>query len=170
MALDILQYPDERLKQVSEPVENFDDELRAFVVELEQTMRTGPGGVGIAAPQVGRFQRIVIVDISSKPKMINQGRMVLINPEITQWDGMSMGREGCMSVPDFTGNVIRAEKITFTAFDEFGEQREFSSEGYEARAVQHEVDHLDGMLFLDRLVSRRTDLFQRKIYKQKGEK
>jgi peptide deformylase len=168
--LDILHYPDERLKQASEPVEKFDDELRVFVAELEATMRAGPGGVGIAAPQVGRFQRIAIVDISSKPKMPGHGRMVLINPEITEWDGMAMGREGCMSVPDFTGNVIRAEKIRFTAFDEFGEQHEYSSEAYEARAVQHEVDHLDGLLFLDRLVSRRTDLFKRKVYKQKDEK
>lgn len=167
MSLDILKYPDERLKQVSTEVETFDDELRAFVAVLEETMRAGPGGVGIAAPQVGRFQRIVIVDISSKPKMPNHGRMVLINPEITEWEGMAMGREGCMSVPDFTGNVIRAENITFTAFDEFGQQHEYRSEGYEARAVQHEVDHLDGMLFLDRLVSRRTDLFQRKVYQKK---
>lgn len=167
MSLDILKYPDERLKQVSTEVETFDDELRAFVAVLEETMRAGPGGVGIAAPQVGRFQRIVIVDISSKPKMPNHGRMVLINPEITEWEGMAMGREGCMSVPDFTGNVIRAEKIVFTAFDEFGQQHEYRSEGYEARAVQHEVDHLDGMLFLDRLVSRRTDLFQRKVYQKK---
>jgi peptide deformylase len=167
MSLQILQYPDERLKQVSTEVETFDDELRSFVAVLEETMRAGPGGVGIAAPQVGRFQRIAIVDISSKPKMVNHGRMVLINPEITEWEGMAMGREGCMSVTDFTGNVIRAENISFTAFDEFGQQHEYRSEGYEARAVQHEVDHLDGMLFLDRLVSRRTDLFQRKVYQKK---
>ncbi len=166
--MDILHYPDERLKQMCEPVESFDDELRTFVAELEETMRAGPGGVGIAAPQVGRFQRIAIVDISSKPKMPSNGRLVLINPEITEWEGMAMGREGCMSVPDFTGNVIRAEKISFTAVDEFGEQHEYSSEAYEARAVQHEVDHLDGLLFLDRLVSRRTDLFKRKVYKQKA--
>lgn len=170
--MDILHYPDERLKQMCEPVENFTDELKAFVAELEDTMRAGPGGVGIAAPQVARFQRIAIVDISAMRKLpagsSNNGRMLLINPEITEWDGMAMGREGCMSVPDFTGNVIRAEKISFTAFDEFGEQHEYSSEGYEARAVQHEVDHLDGLLFLDRLVSRRTDLFKRKVYKQKA--
>lgn len=170
----IIQYPDERLKQVSEPVESFDIELQSFVAELEQTMRAGPGGVGIAAPQVGRFQRIAIVDISGMKKppkgSTNNGRIMLINPEITEWDGMAMGREGCMSVPDFTGNVIRAEKIVFNAFDENGEQHEYRCEGYEARAVQHEVDHLDGMLFLDRLVSRRTDLFQRKVYQNKGEK
>jgi peptide deformylase len=165
--LDIIKYPDPRLKQVSVPVEYFNDSLRAFVAELEGSLCAGLGGVGIAAPQVGCFERIVIVDISSKPKMANHGRMVLINPEITEWEGMAVGREGCMSVPDFTGNVIRAEKITFTAFDKFGEQREYRSEGYEARAVQHEVDHLDGMLFLDRLVSRRTDLFRRKVYQKK---
>lgn len=163
--LSILQYPDERLKQVSEPVEQFDDELRGFIAELERTMRAGPGGVGIAAPQVGRFQRIAIVDVSSKPKIRNHGRVVLINPEITEWEGMKVGREGCMSVPDYTGNVIRAEKITLFAHDEFGTRHRYDMEGYEARAVQHEVDHLDGLLFLDRLVSRRNDLFQRKVYK-----
>ncbi len=163
--LPILQYPDERLKQVSQPVEHFDDELRAFIADLEQTMRAGPGGVGIAAPQVGRFQRIAIVDVSSKPNIEHHGRLILINPEITEWDGMKIGREGCMSVPDYTGNVIRAEKIRITARDEFGTSQSYDMHGYEARAVQHEVDHLDGLLFLDRLVSRRNDLFQRKVYK-----
>ena len=146
-------------------MEHFDDALRAFILDLEETMRASPGGIGIAAPQVARFQRIVLLDLSSKPKVKNHGRLVLINPEITHWDGMAKGREGCMSVPDYTGNVIRAERIKFTAYDEFGDQREFECEGFEARAVQHEVDHLDGLLFIDRLVSRRTDLFERKKYK-----
>lgn len=167
--LEIIQYPDERLKQESEPVTLFNDELRSFVLELEATMRAGPGGVGIAAPQVGRFERIVIVDLSEKNKLpkgsTNHGRLILINPELTEWEGMVMGREGCMSVPDFTGNVIRAEKIIFSAYDEHGEQHEYQCQGFEARAVQHEVDHLDGLLFLDRLVSRKTDLFTRKVYK-----
>lgn len=165
--LDIIHYPDKRLKQVSAPVEKFDDALRSFVNDLDLTMRAGPGGIGIASPQVGRFDRIAIVDLSKMKKLpkgsSNHGRLVLINPELTEWDGMIMGREGCMSVPDFTGNVIRAEKITLSAFDEFGKQHEFQCEGFEARAVQHEVDHLDGLLFLDRLVSRKTDLFKRKI-------
>ena len=168
--LELLIIPDERLKQPSASVTEFDQALMAFVANLEQTRQQGPAAVGIAAPQVGHFQRIAIVDISSKPKMINHGRMVLINPEITEWDGMVMGREGCMSVPDYTGNVIRAEAISFTAFDEFGEPHEYTCEGFEARAIQHEVDHLDGMLFLDRLVSRRSDLFRRKVYKQKDVK
>ena len=163
--LPILEYPDERLKQISQPVGAVDDRLRAFIADLEETMRAGPGGVGIAAPQVGHFVRIVIVDVSSKKKISHHGRLVLINPEITEWEGMVVGREGCMSVPDFTGNVIRAERIALTALNEQGESFQLRTEGYEARAIQHEIDHLDGLLFLDRLVSRRNDLFKRKVYK-----
>ncbi len=164
--LDILKYPDEALKQVSEPVELFDDQLQNFLVDLEETMWAGPGGVGIAAPQVGCFKRIAIVDVSSKPKIKHNGCMILINPEIKTWEGMKIGREGCMSVPDYTGNVIRAEKITLQACNAQGELIDYECTGYEARAVQHELDHLDGLLFLDRLVSRRTDLFKRKVYKK----
>ena len=162
--LQILTYPDERLERISQPVEHFDDELRNFIVDLEATMRSGPGGVGIAAPQTGRLQRIVIVDVSSKPKIRHHGRLVLINPEIITWEGHVLGREGCMSVPDYTGNVVRAERITLEARDESGALLQYELEGYEARAVQHEIDHLDGLLFLDRLVSRRNDLFRRKNY------
>jgi peptide deformylase len=165
--LEVLTIPDERLKQASEPVNLFDDALREFVADLEQTMRSSPGGVGIAAPQVADFRRIVIVDVSCKPKIKNHGRMVLINPEIIEWQGMEKGREGCMSVPDYTGNVIRAKSIKLKAQNEFGELQEYACEGYEARAIQHEVDHLDGILFLDRLVSRRADLFERKVYQKK---
>ena len=162
--LELLQYPDSRLKQVSTPVQSFDAQLQAFITELEQTMRVGPGGVGIAAPQEARFERIVIVDVSSKPKINHHGRLVLINPEILAWEGMAKGREGCMSVPDYTGNIIRAEQIQLQAWDEYGKAQEYEMQGFEARAVQHEIDHLDGVLFLDRLVSRRHDLFRRKVY------
>lgn len=162
--LDIICYPDPRLKEISEPVEKFDDELQQFIVDLEETMRAGPGGVGIAAPQVGRLQRIAIVDVSGKPKTPNHGKLVLINPEISDWQGMKKGREGCMSVPDFTGNVIRAEKIRLRTQGLDGQWYEYDMQGFEARAVQHEMDHLDGLLFLDRLVSRRSDLFKRKVY------
>ncbi len=163
--LEILKYPDPRLKQIAAEVTEFDATLQAFVHDLEETMRAGPGGVGIAAPQVGNLQRIVIVDVSSKPKIKQHGRLLLINPEIMEWEGMARGREGCMSVPDYTGNVIRAKTIKLQAQDEQGEVHEYEMEGFEARAVQHEIDHLDGLLFLDRLVSRRNDLFQRKVYK-----
>jgi len=163
--LDIITYPDARLKQIAEEVTSFDSELSDFIKNLDETMQAGPGGVGIAATQVGVMQRIVIVDVSNYPRLKNakhHGHLVLINPEIQDWQGMKKGREGCMSVPDFTGNVIRAENILLKALDENGLEREYEMEGFEARAVQHELDHLDGLLFLDRLVSRRNDLFKRK--------
>lgn len=165
--LDILTYPDARLKQESARVERFDADLRAFVADLEATRLAGPGAVGIAAPQVGSFQRIVIVDVSQLKRPVpNHGHLILVNPEITHWDGYVVGREGCLSIPDYTGNVIRAERIHLAAFDTMGERLEFEMEGFEARAVQHELDHLDGLLFLDRLVSKRNDLFRRKVFKK----
>lgn len=161
--LEILTYPDARLARESQPVTSFDDELLSFIADLEETMRAGPGAVGIAAPQVGRTQRIVIMDCSHKRDLpTNHGRLVLINPEITAWEGLVTGREGCLSVPDFTGNVVRAERISLEAWSERAEHLQLGFEGYEARAVQHEIDHLDGLLFLDRLVSRRNDLFRRR--------
>ncbi len=168
--LEILKAPDPRLRQPASEVTTFDDELRAFVDDLEETRLHGPGAVGIAAPQVDRLQRVVIVDCSHTRKPVpNHGHLVLINPEITEWEGHEIGREGCLSVPDYTGNVFRASRIRLTAQDLEGRHQEFDMEGYEARAVQHEIDHLDGLLFLDRVVSRRTDLFQRKTYRKAGE-
>ncbi len=167
--LEILKLPDPRLKQVASEVELFDHELHRFIADLEETRQNGPAAVGIAATQVGRLQRVVIVDCSNTRKPVpNHGNLVLVNPEITEWDGFELGREGCLSVPDYTGNVIRAERIKLKAQDPEGRPLEFEMEGYEARAVQHEVDHLDGMLFVDRLVSRRSDLFQRKVYSKGG--
>lgn len=163
--LDIITIPDERLKRISKPVESFDDELREFIADLEETRLAGPAAVGIAAPQVGYFQRIIIVDVSKTKKPVpNHSYMVLVNPEITHWEGYEIGREGCLSVPDYTGNVIRATRIRLKAQDPYGELLEYEMEGFEARAVQHELDHLDGLLFIDRVVSRRTDLFRRKVY------
>lgn len=166
--LDILKVPDERLRQVSEPVESFEDELHGFIEDLEETRRGGPAAVGIAAPQVGRFQRIVILDVSGKKNIPNHGYQILVNPEITHWEGFEIGREGCLSVPDYTGNVIRATRIRLVAKDPMGDPLEFVMDGFEARAAQHELDHLDGMLFVDRVVSRRTDLFRRKVYQKGG--
>jgi len=167
--LEILAIPDERLKQESQAVTVFDDELRAFIADLEETRQAGPAAVGIAAPQVNRHQRIVIVDCSTTRKPVpNHGHLILVNPEITEWDGYEMGREGCLSVPDYTGNVIRATRITLRAQDPHGNPLQFEMEGFEARAVQHELDHLDGLLFIDRVVSRRTDLFRRKVYQKGG--
>ena len=165
--MEILTYPDQRLKQVSEKVKEIDKDILAFIAELEQTRQAGPGAVGIAAPQVNMFKQVVIVDVSNMKKPVdNHGHMIMINPEISEWEGMSKGREGCLSVPEFTGNVIRAEKIKVNYLDEAGVRHEIESSGFEARAIQHEMDHLDGLLFLDRLVSRRGDLFKRKVYKK----
>ncbi|MGB5299822.1 MAG: peptide deformylase [Thiogranum sp.] len=163
--LEILTCPDDRLRQVSEPVEQFDGVLQGHIDDLEETRLAGPGAVGIAAPQVAWFQRVLIVDVSGRKKTGNHGHLILVNPEITEWDGFAIGREGCLSVPDYTGNVVRAERIRLDALDREGNRLCFEMEGFEARAVQHEMDHLDGLLFLDRLVSRRQDLFQRKVYK-----
>ena len=163
--LDILVYPDSRLGRVSSPVENIDDELSKFVFDLEETMRAGPPSVGIAAPQVGRFERIVIIDVSSKPEIPNHGKLILINPKIILKQGSVVGREGCLSVPSYTGNVMRAEVVTLQALNLVGKTLDYEMEGFEARAIQHEIDHLDGLLFLDRLVSRRSSLFRRKVYK-----
>ena len=162
----ILTYPDERLKQLCEPVSTVDDSVLGFIKDLEASRLAGPGAVGIAAPQIGLARRIVIVDVSNSRKPCdNHGHLVMINPEITQWEGMVLGREGCLSVPDFTGNVMRAERIRVNYLDVAGNRQAMETTGFEARAIQHELDHLDGLLFLDRLVSRRSDLFKRKDYK-----
>lgn len=163
--LDVLVYPDTRLKRVSSSVKNFDDDLSKFIFDLEETMRAGPPSVGIAAPQVGRFERIVIIDVSSKPDIPNHGKLILINPKIVSKQGSVVGREGCLSVPDYTGNVMRAEALTLQALNLVGKTVNYQMEGFEARAISHEIDHLEGVLFLDRLVSRRNSLFRRKVYK-----
>src|SRR4030067_1056652 len=109
--LEVLQSPAPRLKQVSDPVTLFDATLHALLADLEETMRAGPGSVGIAAPQVNRFFRIAIVDVSSKPDIPQHGCLRLINPVVVQRAGEVKGREGCMSVPDYTGTVVRAQSV-----------------------------------------------------------
>lgn len=165
--LEILVYPDPRLKRISKRVETLDDSLREFISDLEATMRAQPGCVGIAAPQVGRFSRIAIVDVSFKPRIPSHGRLILINPEILDREGETIGREGCLSVPDYTGNVARSERITLQATDERGSERTYAMEGFEARAVQHELDHFEGLLFLDRLTRGKKSLFRRGVGKNK---
>jgi len=161
--LEILTYPDERLKTVCEPVEEFTPELREFAEHLQYTASQGPSAVGIAAPQVGRMQRICLVDATrAKRPVDNHGPLILVNPEITKWAGFAVGREGCLSIPDYTGKVIRAEVINVIGQDLNGKAVQYKMTGFEARIAQHEIDHLDGVLFLDRLVSRRADLKVRK--------
>ncbi len=156
--LDILVYPDERLRQVSRPVKIVDSGIAEFISDLEETLNSYLGCVGIAAPQVGRFERIIIVDVSSRPRHPNHGRLTLINPVIKFNEGNVVGREGCLSVPDYTGKVARSENIEVVAQDRDGSQATYHMVGYEARAVQHEIDHLEGKLFLDKLVGKRNEL------------
>lgn len=165
--LSVLTYPDERLKIPSLEVVSFDRELEEFVQNLVYTMRTSPGCVGIASPQVGVHRRIIVVDTSfskHRENRISHGLMVLINPVIVQKEGELIVREGCLSVPDYTGNVKRHYWIKVQAFNPKGERIEFETEGFEAVVIQHEIDHLDGKLFLERLASP-SELFKRKVYK-----
>ena len=159
---EILVHPDACLKQIAAPVTAFEDALETLYKDLEDTLLQAPGCVGIAAPQIGYSQRAVMVDVKDSA----YGRLLLVNPEIVRHEGLVRGREGCLSVPDFTGNVIRADSIVVQARDRYGKEQELAFSGFEARVVQHELDHLDGLLFLDRLISRRHDLFRRKVYKE----
>jgi len=160
---EILVHPDACPKQIATAVTDFGEVLDALYKDLEDTLLQAPGCVGIAAPQIGCSQRVVMVDVRDS----EYGRLLLVNPEIVRHEGLVRGREGCLSVPDFTGNVIRADSIIVQARDRHGREQELSFSGFEARVVQHELDHLDGLLFLDRLISRRHDLFRRKAYKTK---
>jgi peptide deformylase len=165
--LPILKFPDPVLKEVARPVANFDGGLASRVGDLLETMRSMPGGVGIAAPQVGWTERVVIVDVSQHKKggkQENHGLLTLVNPEILAMGGSQIVREGCMSVPDYTANVKRAQWVLVDALDVRGEQVIVESTGFEAVVIQHEMDHLDGLLFLDRVTSLKTDLFRRKTF------
>lgn len=166
--LPILKFPDPLLKERSAPVAEVDDGVSSVIDDLLDTMHASPGGVGIAAPQVGILKRIVVVDVSAHRRggqEQNHGLLVLVNPEILARGGKQLVREGCMSVPDYTANVQRAQWVLVDALDRDGRQIILEAIGFEAVAVQHEMDHLDGILFLDRVVSVKTDLFRRKKYR-----
>lgn len=161
---EILVYPDPLLKTVCTPVDQFDGETDALVQDLLDTMIAAGHSVGVAAPQIGTTRRVVVVDVS-KSKLgrdRNHGQLVLINPQILEREGQEMVREGCMSVPDYTGNVCRASTVVVEFLDRQGNDQVIRAEGFEAIAIQHEIDHLDGLLFLDRVSSLKTDVFRRK--------
>lgn len=163
--LPILTYPNQLLKTVCAPVLKIDDEVLSFIDDLLETMRSSPGCVGIAAPQVGVLKRIVIVDASKHPKAtVNHGLMILINPVIEFQEGEVVAREGCLSLPDLTANVKRARRIAFRAMTPDNADFRVETSEFEARVVLHETDHLDGLLFLDRVSSLKTDVFRRKQY------
>ncbi len=161
----ILQYPDPVLKEKSAYVENFTEADGADISDLVETMRASPG-VGLAAVQVGILKRIIAVDVT--PKNPGYGLIVLVNPEITRSTGTKTVREGCLSIPEYTADIIRAEEVTVEGLNKSGERLVIESAGFEAIALQHEIDHLDGILFIDRIQSIKS-LFKRKI-KGKGKK
>ncbi len=128
-------------------------------------MRASPGCVGLAAPQIGVSQRVAVIDLRGHKKApANHGELVMVNPVIELRGDTDVAREGCMSVPDFTGDVTRATSLTLTWQNEHGDAFRDGFVAFEARAVQHELDHLDGLLFLDRVRGREA-VFRRKVYK-----
>ncbi|RYG69456.1 peptide deformylase [bacterium] len=164
MVREIIFVPDARLKTPCDEVLQFDESLRQLAQDLEDTMRAGPGSVGVAAPQIGDMRRVAVVDTSGHRKFgaDSQGYFVLVNPQIIEKEGERLGREGCMSLPDFTANVKRFERVTVRFQDLKGEWQELNCQDFEAVAMQHEIDHLDGILFLDRVSNLATDVFARK--------
>jgi peptide deformylase len=159
----IILAPDALLKTVCAPVENFDDELQNIVRDLEDTRAASPGCVGIAAPQVGVLRRVAIVDTSQHKKhgAASSGHLILINPVITKAEGEKVGREGCLSIPDFTANVRRAICVQVEYSRPDGTRQSLTARDFEAVVIQHEIDHLDGILFLDRVANLATDIFPR---------
>lgn len=163
---EVLVYPDPVLKEISEDVTELNDKIKQVIEDLKDTMDSSSHSVGIAAPQIGELYRIIAIDPGKNPKCEqSHGRQIMINPVILKWEGITPFREGCMSVPDYTGNVNRARKVLVQYLDENLEEKVIETEGFEAILIQHESDHLDGVLFIDRVISRRTDLFRRKKYK-----
>jgi len=161
---EILIYPDERLKTICAPVTLIDAGVDTLIQNLVDTMYASGHSVGVAAPQIGALLRVAVVDVSrSKLGRDNHhGLLTMINAEIISRSGQKVMREGCMSVPDYTGNVTRAEEIVVEFRDRDGSERVIHATGFEAVAIQHELDHLDGFLFLDRVSSLKTDVFRRK--------
>jgi peptide deformylase len=159
----VVLYPDPILKQRCEEVADA-EALRRVAQDLVDTMRVLPRCVGLAAPQIGELARIVAFDVTDHPKATScSGLVVIANPVLVQAEGDEPGREGCSSIPEFTGNVRRATAIVVEGLNTEGAAVTIEADGFEARVVQHELDHLDGILFLDRVVSRR-DLFRRRSY------
>ncbi len=137
--------------------------IQLIAADLLATMRASPGCVGIAAPQIGEEIRMVVVDVTGHRKTTSaHGELVLVNPAIALGDATEVAREGCLSLPDLTANVRRARTVEMRALDTRGQPVTIATEGFEARCLQHELDHLDGLLFLDRVDSLVDDVFRRK--------
>jgi peptide deformylase len=161
--LHICTYPEEILRQRAEPITEIDEEVVELVDHMAETMYSAPG-IGLAATQVGVAKQVLVVDIA--PRRPESELIVLINPEIVAAEGEVIFEEGCLSVPDYQAEVKRHEKITVRGLNLKGEEVEIEAEGLLAVVLQHEIDHLNGMLFIDRLSKLKRDLYKRKVRKQ----
>ncbi|MGO9344589.1 MAG: peptide deformylase [Acidimicrobiales bacterium] len=161
----VVVLPEAVLSSPARRVGRIDDLARSLAVDLLDTMRASPACVGLAANQIGIPLRAFAVDVTGHRKARScHGEFVLFDPEIVAVGSTETGREGCMSVPDLTGDVARATLVTVAGIDVEGKRREITADAFEARAVQHELDHLDGLVFLDRCEGPHA-VFRRKVYK-----
>ncbi|MEJ2128141.1 MAG: peptide deformylase [Woeseiaceae bacterium] len=159
--LTILEFPDPRLRTKAKPVEKVDDELRSLIDDMFETMYDAPG-IGLAATQVDVHQRLLVTDITADKSEPH----VLINPEIIEKDGVTTTEEGCLSVPGYYEEVKRAEHIRVRFLDRNGDQAEMEAEGLLAVCIQHEMDHLDGKLFVDYLSEAKRMRIRKKLVKE----
>ena len=160
--LEILKYPNPRLKKASRPVENINEDIIRLIHDMVETMYAVPG-VGLAAPQVGVLQRVIVLDID--PDHPGKSLIKLINPEIRRAEGEVTWEEGCLSVVDFTAEVRRAAQVEVVGLNEKERETKIEGEGLLAVALQHEIDHLDGKLFIDRISRLKRDLYTRRLKK-----
>jgi len=165
-AREVLRLPTPILKRPADAVGTIGPEALSLAVDLVDTMRASPACVGIAAPQIGASVRAFCVDVTGHRKADScHGELVLFDPVLVRARRPVTGREGCMSVPDLTGNVARATEVVVRGVDVDGRDRIVEANAFEARALLHELDHLDGLLFLDRVSSLATDVFRRRRYR-----
>ena len=160
-------FPDPVLSQPSRPVRDVGAALLDLVRDLWDTLRASPG-VGLAAPQIGVSLRVSVIDLRLARRLpkgsTNHGEIVLINPVLLEGEGSQVPREGCLSVPDLLANVRRFQAVSVKTATPDGGERVVKATGFEALALQHEMDHLEGKLFLDRVANLKTDVFRRKTY------
>ncbi len=160
--LDICTYPEKILRKRAEPITTIDEEIVKLADHMAETMYNAPG-IGLAATQVGVSKQLLVADISSQEP--ESDLIVLINPEIISAEGEVIIEEGCLSVPDYQAEVKRHEKITVRGLDLHGEEVEIEAEGLLAVVLQHEIDHLNGVLFIDRISKLKRDLYKRRLRK-----
>ena len=162
----MVQYPAEMLKRRAESIGQVDDEARTLAQDLVDTMRVSPACVGLAAPQIGVGRQAFCVDVRGhRHATTTHGLVVLFDPEILEASDPGISREGCMSVPHLTADVRRASRVTVRGLTPSGGESVIEAEGFEARALLHEIDHLDGLLILDR-ASSPSALFPRRVYRE----